>query len=415
MTTVIAPSVPTKTREQGLFDHAIIAAMVAGACTFLNVYCTQPLLPFLQRIYSASEVEVSLTVGAVTLAVALMAPVVGLFAESVGRKKVIVPALFGLTVPTVLAATSGSLHALIFWRFAQGLFVPGIIAVMMAYINEEFPDRVGSVMAAYVTGTVFGGFLGRFIAGLIAAHWHWRATFVVLGAINLLGAIAVRQWLPKAQNFVRAERISDSLMAAWGHMHNPRLLAVFGMGFSVLLSLVGVFTYANFYLASPPFNLSSAALGSIFFVYLLGLIVTPLAGKFLDRSGFRNTALLALGMSVAGLLLTLVHSLPVVVAGLALFSSGVFVSQSAATVQTGRVAGRARSSAAGLYVTFYYIGGSIGATVPAWFWQKGGWPACVGLLTVVSLITLIMGLVSSGAHELRREAALEAANESYFD
>lgn len=388
--------------------------MIAGACTFLNVYCTQPLLPFLQRIYGASEVEVSLTVGAVTLAVALMAPVIGLFAESVGRKKVIVPALFGLTVPTLLAATASSLHSLILWRFAQGLFVPGVIAVMMAYINEEFPDRVGSVMAAYVTGTVFGGFLGRFIAGLIASHWHWRATFVVLAAINLLGAIAVRQWLPKAQNFVRAEGVSHSLRDAWSHLHNPRLLAVFGMGFCVLMSLVGVFTYANFYLAAPPFNLSSAALGSIFFVYLLGLIVTPVAGKFLDRSGFRNTALLALGMSVAGLLLTLVHSLPVVVAGLAFFSSGVFVSQSAATVQTGRVAGRSRSSAAGLYVTFYYIGGSIGATVPAWFWQKGGWPACVGLLAVISLATLVLGTLSSNTPVVG-QTDLDTASGTYFD
>lgn len=392
-------------RSKRALDFSIFAVMLAGACTFLNVYCTQPLLPFLQQLYHASEVEVSLTVGAVTLAVAVMAPVIGLFAETIGRKKVIVPALFGLTVPTLLAASSTSLHALIFWRFAQGLFVPGVIAVMMAYINEEFPDRVGSVMAAYVTGTVFGGFLGRFLAGIIAAHWNWRWTFVVLGIVNLLGAVAVRQWLPRAQNFVRAEHVSHSVRDAWAHLHNPRLLAVFGMGFTVLFALVGVFTYANFYLAARPFSLTSAELGGIFFVYLLGLIVTPLSGKFLDRSGFRNTALLALAMSLAGLLLTLAHSLFLVIAGLAFFSSGVFVSQAAATVQTGHVAGRARSSAAGLYVTFYYIGGSIGATLPAWFWQKGGWPACVGLLSAVSLATLVLGILSAQPRGQETEAA----------
>ena len=369
--------------------------MLAGACTFLNVYCTQPLLPFLQRLYHASEVEVSLTVGAVTLAVALMAPIVGLFAESIGRKKVIVPALFALTVPTLMAATSNSLHALILWRFAQGLFVPGVIAVIIAYINEEFSGNVGTVMAAYVTGTVFGGFLGRFVAGVVTSHWPWRSAFVVLGIMNLLGAIAVRQWLPPAENFVRSSNLFGSVRDARNHLRNPRLLAVFGMGFAVLFSLVGVFTYANFYLAAAPFHLTSAELGSIFFVYLLGLVVTPLSGKFLDRSGFRNTALLAMAMSIGGLLLTLVHSLVFVIAGLAFFSSGVFVSQAAATVQTGRVAGRARSSAAGLYVTFYYIGGSIGATLPAWFWEKGGWPACVTLLATVSMGTLAMALLSA--------------------
>ena len=374
------------------FGFTIFAVMIAGACTFLNVYCTQPLLPLFQQLFHASEIEVSLTVGAVTLAVALMAPITSMVAETIGRKKVIVPALFAMAVPTLLAATSPGLHALIGWRFAQGLFVPGVIAVMMAYINEEFAGRTGTVMAAYVTGTVFGGFLGRFLTGVIAAHWNWRVSFVTLGLLDLLGALAVRQWLPLAVHFVPAHHVFKSLRDTWGHLRNPRLLAICGMGFTVLFSLVGVFTYANFYLAGPPFHLSPAELGSIFFVYLLGCVVTPLAGRFLDRHGFRRTILLSFGMCLGGLLLTLSRSLPVVIAGLAAFSSGVFIYQSAATVLTGQVAGRARSAAAGLYVTFYYAGGSAGAALTAWFWLKGGWPACVGLFAVISLLTLIFGM-----------------------
>lgn len=389
MNAVDAPAV----RTEKAFELAIFAAMIAGACTFLNVYCTQPLLPLFQRLFHASVVEVSLTVGAVTLAVALMAPVTGLIAETIGRKKVIVPALFAMAVPTLLAATSQSLHVLIFWRFAQGIFVPGVIAVMMAYINEEFAGRVGTVMSAYVAGTVFGGFLGRFLTGIIAAHWNWRDAFVTLGILDLLGALAVRQWLPLAVNFVPARHVFKSMRDTWGHLRNPRLLAVCGMGFTVLFSLVGVFTYANFHLAGPPFNLTPAELGSIFFVYLLGCVVTPLAGRFLDRRGFRRTTFLSVAMCLGGLLLTLAHSLAPVIGGLAIFSSGIFVSQSAATVLMGQVAGRARSAAAGLYVTFYYAGGSLGASLTAWFWLKDGWPACVGLFAAASMITLILGLI----------------------
>ncbi len=78
---------------------AIAACMLAGMCTFLNVYDTQPLLPYLQRLYHTSEIAVSFTVSATILAVALTAPFVGLLAESIGRKKVIVPSLYALTVP----------------------------------------------------------------------------------------------------------------------------------------------------------------------------------------------------------------------------------------------------------------------------------------------------------------------------
>jgi MFS family permease len=386
--------------------------MIAGACTFLNVYCTQPLLPYFQQFFHASEIAVAQTVGAVTLAVALIAPFTGMIAETIERKKVIVPALFAMAVPTLLAATSQSLHALILWRFAQGIFVPGVIAVMMAYINEEYSGRVGAVMSAYVAGTVFGGFLGRFLTGVIATHWSWRAAFIVLGILDLLGAFAVRQWLPLAVNFVPAKHVFKSLGDTWGHLRNPRLLAVCGMGFTVLFSLVGVFTYVNFYLARPPFKLTPAALGGVFFVYLLGCIVTPLSGRFLDRHGFRRTSFLSSGMSLAGLLLTLIHSLPAVIAGLAIFSSGIFVAQSAATVLTGQVAGRARTAAAGLYVTFYYIGGSAGATLTAWFWLNGGWPACVGLFAVASVVTLIFGFVgakSIAAGKITGEPLVETA------
>jgi len=167
------------------------------------------------------------------------------------------------------------------------------------------------------------------------------------------------------------------------------------MGFSALFCLVGAFTYANFYLADPPFHLNSAQLGSVFLVYLLGFVVTPLSGRCLDRYGVRATAVTALGFSVAGLLLTLIYSLQLIITGLALFSTGIFIFQAVGTVQTGLVAGRARSSAAGLYVTSYYAGGSLGAIVTGWTWTAAGWRACVWLLIGVAGIALMLGFVSS--------------------
>jgi predicted MFS family arabinose efflux permease len=377
-------------------DKTTVATMLAGMCTFLNVYCTQPLLPLLRETFHASELEVSLTVSATILATALAAPIIGMIAERRGRKKVIVPSLFMLTIPTVLAATSTSLRALIFWRFAQGLFVPGVIAVMLAYVNEEWAGRsVGRAMSSYVTGTVIGGFLGRFISGVIATHWRWLYTFPVLGAINLMGAVVVRAWLPPEKNFVRVEHLQLVLDHAKEHLRNPRLLANFGMGATMLFALVGCFTYANFYLAAAPFRLNSAQLGSIFFVYLLGVVITPQSGRFLDHFGFRHTTVLHCIMMIAGLLLTLLKSLPMVIVGLAIFSSGVFAAQAAATVQTGAIAGRARSSAAGLYVTFYYLGGTLGAILPDWFWRRERWPGCVALLGGVSLASLWLARISS--------------------
>ena len=89
-------------------------------------------------------------------------------------------------------------------------------------------------MASYVSGTVLGGFLGRYISGIVAHNFAWREAFIAIGLINLAGAIIVHRSLPMARNFVRAASVAHSLSEGWQHMRNPRLVAVFGMGFTAL-------------------------------------------------------------------------------------------------------------------------------------------------------------------------------------
>jgi predicted MFS family arabinose efflux permease len=299
----------------------------------------------------------------------------------VGRKRVIVVAMIGLAIPATLVATAANLSQLVLWRFAQGLFTPGIIAVAMAYISEETASElVGSTMATYVTGTVVGGFAGRFAAGFLGAHFGWRAALASLGLATFGGALVTWRVLPPSTRFVRHASPAASIRALIAHLRNRQLLATYAVGFNVLFCLVGAFTYVNFYLADQPFHLGPAGLASIFGVYLIGAAVTPLAGRILDRIGYRSTLVAAAALSATGMALTLVQRLPFVVAGLALAASGAFASQSAASSHVGAAAGKARSSAAGLYVGFYYLGGCVGSIVPGLLWKRAGWLGCVALM-----------------------------------
>lgn len=101
-------------------------------------------------------------------------------------------------------------------------------------------------------------------------------------------------------------------------------MATFAIGFNVLFSLVGIFTYVTFYLAAPPFRLSTEKLSYLFVVYLIGLVVTPAAGYLIGRKGLRAGVAAAIAVSLLGVLLTLSHSLAVVIGGLALLCTGAF-------------------------------------------------------------------------------------------
>ncbi len=283
-----------------------------------------------------------------------------------------------MAVATALCATSTTLPRLLVWRFLQGVFTPGVFAITVAYIHEEWPrESAGSATAAYVTGTVIGGFTGRAVAGYVATHVDWRSTFLVLGALNAVGAAAVALWLPKEAHFPSGSTHTPFWSAARDHLRNDQLVATYAVGFCVLFSLVATFTYVTFYLAAPPFHLRAAELGSIFFVYLIGAVVTPAAGRAIDRYGNRAALSVAIAAGAGGVALTLVPKLYAVVAGLAVCCTGVFVAQAAASSYIGVAARTNRALAVGLYVTFYYAGGSAGGAFPGLLWSRGGWPACV--------------------------------------
>jgi predicted MFS family arabinose efflux permease len=351
------------------------------------MYATQPLLPDLRAEFHAGEAAVGATISALTFACALAAPFVGPLADALGRKRVIVSAIFGLAVVTFAAASAPSLHALIVWRFVQGLFMPAVFAVTLAYIAEEFPAAVGGrAVGAYIAGNVLGGFLGRYVAAVVAGHADWHVAFVVLGVLNLAGGAIVWAFLPRAVRFTRQQSARGALAAVARFARDPQLLATYAVGGSVLFTLVAAFTFATYHLAAPPFRLGTIALGDVFFVYLAGVVATPLAGRLIDRLGHRLTLLLAVALSAAGMLLTLVPSLAAIVAGLAVMSTGVFAAQAASQGYIGVVAHERRSTAAALYLTVYYTGGGLGAVLPAVLWSRGGWPATVALILVVQLV-----------------------------
>ncbi len=373
----------------------LLPVVLAGFTAFLSLYATQPMLPLFQDVFGASHFAVSLTVTATTAAVALAAPFVGRLADAWGKRRVIVAAAFALAAATLLASTARTLNQVILWRFVQGLVTPGVFAVTVAYIHDRWhPSQAGTATAAYVSGTVVGGFVGRVTAGVVASAASWRMSFLVIGGMSLSCAVTLWSGLrggsdPVSRGVNRSGR--DSLTA---HLTSRELAGAYAAGFCVLFTQIAMFTYVTFHLADPPFGLSTAALGWLFAVYLAGAAITPFSGRWIDVYGHRTAMVAAIAIGISGSLLTLSGALPLVVIGLALVSSGVFIAQAAASSYVGASATRDRGLAVGLYAMFYYIGGSAGGALPSLFWTRGGWPACVALVVAVQLTTGAIALLA---------------------
>ncbi|MFN7985008.1 MAG: MFS transporter [Vicinamibacterales bacterium] len=277
---------------------SVFPVVLAGFTAFLDLYATQPLLPMLMRVFDATHVTVSLTVTAPTLAVAIAAPVVGRVSDVAGLKRVMVASAWLLAVATALASTATGLWSFIAWRFVQGLATPGIFAIAISYIHAEYPAWfAGRASAAYVSGTVTGGFCGRALVGLLAANYGWKPAFAVLAVANVLAALALTLSLPKERRkTVRSPAANDRGTSAAppqkpstaGHRRRGLLRAVFPGG-DVHLRYVPP--------RGGPLRSEHGCPRVLFVVYLFGAAVTPVAGRWVDVYGHR--AGLAVGMAVA--------------------------------------------------------------------------------------------------------------------
>jgi YNFM family putative membrane transporter len=375
-------------------DPRKLAIATTGFCAFLNLYSPQALLPELAREFNVGPAEMSAVMTASTAAIALTAPFTGALADVIGRKRVITVAMLAVVIPMALIALSTSVESMIAWRFLQGLLLPPIFAVAIAYVGDEWPtSQVPAVVGLYVTGASIGGFCGRFVPGVLADLIGWRRAFVTLAVMSLAGAMLVLAVLPRERAFVRSEGLAAAARQILRHMRNPQLVATYAIGFGVLFNFIAVFTYVSFHLAAPPYSFSSTLLGAIFVTYLAGSATAPLIGWAMVRFGRRPFILGVLAAWACGALFLLAQPLIAIIAGLLLCAVCGMLCQAISTGYVTAIAKDGRSSAVGLYVTAFYVGGSMGALLPGLAWDAAGWPACVAMaMAMLAIMAVIAAL-----------------------
>ncbi|NWD27058.1 MFS transporter [Pseudomonas yamanorum] len=366
---------------------ARLALFLCGCAAFLNLYATQSILQTFAASFQVSARAAGWSITVTTLAVALTAPFVSRLTGRFEQRTVISVAALLLAVPALMTAYANSLAELLVWRFIEGMLIPVVFATSVAYIGDRWRGgTVTEVTSLYVAGTVLGGFAGRFVTGVMTEYVGWREAFELLAVLSLMVGGFIQFLLP--DNPPRVARPSTT----WSDVLGTPLLAAYAVGFCVLFSQVATFTYAGLYLSQAPFDLGPAALGTIYMVFLLALVVIPVAGRLSKSRPQSELLTAAAALGVCGSALTLLPSLWCIVLGLALSSTGVFLAQAAASAFTTATARHNKAGAVGLYLTCYYLGGSFGAIVPALIWERWGWMGCVALIIGFQLLSLLIAL-----------------------
>ncbi|PXY19971.1 MFS transporter [Prauserella coralliicola] len=381
-----------------------LATAAAGVCSFALLYAPQPLLPQLAAEFGLDPGRASLAVSVATGALAIAVLPIAVLSELVGRRPIIVASVLASAALGLALPFAPSFEVLLALRVLQGIAIAGFPGVAAAYLAEQLGRTgVAAAVGMMIAGNTIGGMAGRLASGFTTDRLGWRGALAAVAVLALLCALLTVFTLPRSPrsrreqgSFTTAKREQSSLapqetgrgrlrsvFAGIGSaLRKPVLLAQYAVALLAMGSFVALYNAAGFRLTAEPLGLSPAIASLIFLAYALGSVSSATAGRLVHRLGRRRSLLLGLSATIAGTLLTLPDSLPLVVAGFLLLTAGFFAAHAVANGWAAAEAPEgARGQTGGIYTLAYYLGSSVGGTLGSVVYGHAGWGWLVAVVT----------------------------------
>jgi len=194
-----------------------VVAPTVGLAAFMEVLDISIANVALQHIAgslaaSADESTWVLTSYLVTNAIVL--PMSGWLATTIGRKRYFLGCILGFSVTSLFCGLAPSLGVLIVARGLQGITGGGLQPNAQAILADSFPpQKRGLAFAAYGIAVVFAPAIGPTLGGWITDNFSWRWVFLLNVPVGLLLSLLAGRVLvdPPEQVARRRQRWSEGI------------------------------------------------------------------------------------------------------------------------------------------------------------------------------------------------------------
>jgi len=307
-----------------------------------------------------------------------------------------------------LSLLVSSFWGLVVLRGVMGIALAGFLAVAVAYMADEFsPTALVVAVGSYISANSLGGIMGRLSGGFMSGHLGWQGAVIAMAIFTTVGALMVYALLPNQQHFKPSKSSLTSKMSSIvSHLKTPVIwiaMVVGGLNFALF---VNIYSVTTFRLIAEPFNLPVSIASAIFICYLAGTFSSRLSGRWANRYSPISGMYLGTSITFLGVLVASIESEITVVLGLLIVSGGAFFTHSLAYAWVSRKATHSKAAATALYLSHYYIGGSLGGFYLIGCWEYGGWTAVTfGALTLGVLMFFCIYLLGLKQKGLLKENA----------
>ena len=132
-----------------------------------------------------------LVVSGVFVTAFIVTPLWGWLGDRVGKKKMVIRAVFGLALSQFLLGLSANVFQLFLFRMLQGA-LSGFIAAALALVSTNTPkEKSGYAIGFLASSTAAGNVLGPFIGGLLADSFGYRNVFFITSVLCLISGLLI--------------------------------------------------------------------------------------------------------------------------------------------------------------------------------------------------------------------------------
>jgi predicted MFS family arabinose efflux permease len=340
-----------------------------------NLYYCQPLLGALSRAFHASEESAS-----VINICSQLGYGIGLFfivplGDMVERRRM----LCWMHLLAALSLLGAALSPTISWMFffsicigvtstACQIFIP--LAAHLAS-DEERGKVLGTIMGGLLTGIL----LSRTLSGFVAQYLGWRSIYFISTAFMLVMTALVWKHIPGERPAFQGNyrQLMRSLLQLF--REQPVIRESAWIGACLFGAISAFWATMAFYLEKPPFGYSLSLIGLFGIIGAGGALISPYVGKVTDTHGPFKPMRWGVIMMLIGYLVLYKgeYSIFLVIAGIILIDMGMQSTHIPNLSRNYALLPEARTRLNTLYMTSFFIGGTLGSSIGSIAWNIGEW------------------------------------------
>ncbi|RFM29522.1 MFS transporter [Deminuibacter soli] len=384
----------TAPAAKGISRGLTILLAIATGISVANIYYNQPILKEIADAVGVSEGHIGnvsmFTQVGYGLGLFFLIPL----GDKVNRKRLIFVLLFLLTLTLIGISFATSLAEVSIYSVLIGLLsVSAQIIIPMAASMDKV--NRGKTVGIIISGLLIGILSARIFSGLIAEWMGWRYVFRLSAILVVTMMVLLQLLLPAVKNDFTGNYLS-LLKSTVQQFKQYSLLREACFSGALLFGIFCSFwTTFTFHLSAPPFNYHSDTIGSFGFVAIAGALAASFFGKQSDKGNHnaRRNIFIAIGFIAASVLAGKLFpdSVIAMIAFVLLLDVGIQAAHVSNMARIYTLSETSLSRVNTVYMTCYFIGGSLGTFVGTTCWRIGGWSLVTwSMLLWCTLAVLVM-------------------------